>query len=257
MKCFFYFSSVKNLIKSIYLIKLISDFVRKDRKRSFGDSRESREIRRNDYNNPLENRLGRHRDNNNSPPPPSKRRQGETKSVFSRLSGPPHRDENKPKLSSRVIRELPTRQEIVDAQGNDAEARARNKRMFGCLLGTLQKFSQEESRLKPKEEKKAQIEKKLEEQQLLEREKLKKERQNLFSDRNKKQMEIKMIEVKMARLKDQKAWEESKKPLLNFICTNSKPRIYYKPKIMEKKSEKKLVESRVDLESKFFLNLKF
>lgn len=156
-------------------------------------------------------------------------------------------------MSSRVIRELPTRQEIVAAQGNDAEARARNKRMFGCLLGTLQKFSQEESRLKPKEEKKAQIEKKLEEQQLLERLNLKKERQNLFSDRKKQQMEIKMIEVKMARLKDQKAWEESKKPLLNFICTNSKPRIYYKPKIMDKKSEKKLVDSRVDLESK--LNL--
>lgn len=176
-----------------------------------------------------------------------------TKSVFSRLSGPPHTrerdDDLRPKIHSRVIRELPTRQEIVAAQGDDAQSRARNRRMFGSLLGTLQKFSQEESRLKQKEEKKAKIEKKLEEQQLQEREYMKRERQNLFSDRKRKQLEIRMLELKMNRLKELALWEETKKPLYNFIKTKTKPRIFYSPKVMDRKSEKKLEESKLEITS--------
>ncbi|KAJ6633209.1 Pinin [Pseudolycoriella hygida] len=193
------------------------------------------------------------RNRRDSSPPPPKRRQinfnSETKSVFSRLSGPPNRDEEvKPKINSRVIRELPTREEIVNAQGSDAASRARNRRMFGSLLGTLQKFCQEESRLKPKEEKKAQIEKKLEDQQLRERENMKKERQDLFLNRKRQQMEIKMLETKMLRLKELAMWEESKKPLANYIKTKARPRIYYLPKVLDKKSEKKLADSRASLE---------
>lgn len=196
------------------------------------------------------------RNNRRDSPPPSKRRlinfNPETKSVFSRLSGPPSRDEEmKPKINSRVIRELPTREEIVNAQGSDAASRARNRRMFGSLLGTLQKFCQEESRLKPKEEKKAQIEKKLEDQQLRERENMKRERQDLFLNRRRQQLEIKMLETKMLRLKELALWEESRKPLANFIKTKAKPRIYYLPKVLDKKSEKKLAECRASLDSKF------
>lgn len=176
------------------------------------------------------------------------------------MSGPPVRggnggdnggdDEVRPKINSRVIREMPTRQEIVAAQGTDAASRARNRRMFGSLLGTLQKFCQEESRLKQKEDRKAKIEKKLEDQQLQERENMKRERQDLFTNRKRQQMEIKMLEMKMNRMKELSAWEESKKPLLNFIRTKAKPRVYYVPKVMDKKSEKKLADSKADLESK-------
>lgn len=190
-----------------------------------------------------------------SSPPPKRRLinfNSETKSVFSRLSGPPGRDEeSKPKINSRVIRELPTREEIVNAQGSDAASRARNRRMFGSLLGTLQKFCQEESRLKPKEEKKAKIEKKLEDQQLKERENMKKERQDLFLSRKRQQMEIKMLETKMMRMKELAMWEEAKKPLTNFIKTKAKPKIYYMPKVLDKKSEKKLADCRASLESKW------
>jgi len=181
----------------------------------------------------------------------------ETKSVFSRLSGPARDEEEvfKPKLHSRVIRELPTRQEIVQAQGVDAQSRARNRRIFGSLLGTLQKFCQEESRLKPKEDKKAQIERKLEEQQTQERENLKRERQNLFTNRKKQQLEIRMIEIKMNRLKEQNEWEDSKKPLFNFIMTKAKPHLYYLPKHHNSCTEQKLKESRENLESKIFILL--
>uniref|UniRef100_A0A1A9WYM3 Pinin/SDK/MemA protein domain-containing protein n=1 Tax=Glossina brevipalpis TaxID=37001 RepID=A0A1A9WYM3_9MUSC len=176
-----------------------------------------------------------------------KKRNYESKSVFNRLSSPTLRcneEDLKPKLTSRVIRELPSRQEIVAAQGTDSESRARNRRIFGSLLGTLHKFCQEESRLKQKEEKKAKIEKKLEEQEILERESLKKERALLFLDRKRKQMDIKKLELKMSRLKDFETWKTSTKYLRSYIKTKSFPPIHYRPKVMSKKTEKLLSESQ-------------
>lgn len=211
--------------------------LRGDRKRNFNDPR------RNEFNS---NERPRNRELS---PTAAKRRPQEAKSVFSRLSGPPPReDDTKPKIHSRVIRELPTRQEIVAAQGTDEQSRARNRRMFGCLLGTLQKFCQEESRLKQKEDMKAQIEKKLEAQEIQERENMKKERQNLFSDRKRQQLEIRKLEMKMNHLREFEVWEKSKRDLGNFIKTKTKPPVYYRPKVMNEKSEKRLAESRAELE---------
>lgn len=212
-------------------------YLRGDRKRNFSDNR------RNDFNN--SDRQQRNRDI--SPPLP-KRRQTDGRSVFSRLSGPHSReDESKPKIHSRVIRELPTRQEIVDAQGTDEKSKARNKRMFGCLLGTLQKFCQEESRLKEKEKMKAEIEKKLEVQEQQERENLKRERQLLFSDRRRQQLEIRMLEAKMVCLKEFESWEKSRKLMMNFIRLKTKPYVYFRPKKMNQKCEKKLLDSNAEL----------
>ncbi|XP_035891018.1 pinin [Anopheles stephensi] len=176
---------------------------------------------------------------------PAKRRAiGETKSVFSRLSGPPNRDVDyeKPRIFSRVIKEQPSKEDIVAAQGSDERSRARNRRIFGSLLGTLQKFSQEESKLKSKEEKKAMIEKKLEEQEKAERENMLKEKQCLFTDRKRQQLEIRALETKVAMLKALEMWENSKRPLQNFIKTKTNPPIYYLPKRMNAAMEKKLAE---------------
>lgn len=168
--------------------------------------------------------------------------------MFSRLSGPPSsKEDEKPKLNSRIIRELPTKEEIVEAQGSDPASRARNRRMFGSLLGTLQKFCQEESRLKNKEEKKAKIEKKLEDQQNQEREIMKKERQNLYLNRKRQQLEIKMIENKMELVREFAAFEEAKKPLMNFIRTKAKPSIFYLPKMHNKSTESKMAECKKDI----------
>lgn len=206
------------------------------------DRRSDRE-RGNDY----DNRNRRNGGGDSSPPP---KRKLETKSVFSRLSGPPNsKDDDKPKLNSRIIRELPTKEEIVEAQGSDPASRARNRRMFGSLLGTLQKFCQEESRLKNKEEKKAKIEKKLEEQQNQEREIMKKERQCLYNNRKRQQLEIKMLENKMNLMKEFNSYEEMKKPLMNFIRTKTKPHIYYLPKVLDKTTESKLADSKRDIQS--------
>lgn len=154
----------------------------------------------------------------------------------------------KPRIQSRVIKDLPTRQEVVAAQGDDEQSRARNRRMFGSLLGTLQKFTQEEAKLKSKVDKKAQIEKKLEEQEKKERINMKKERETLFISRKKQQLEIKKLELKMELMKEFEVWENSKKDLKHFIKTKTRPHIFYQPKTANDKVEKQLAKSRAATE---------
>ncbi|XP_073811138.1 desmosome associated protein-like protein pinnin [Musca autumnalis] len=177
------------------------------------------------------------------------KRTNDSKSVFNRLSSPPLKQAKKmkPSLTSRVIRELPSRQEILRAQCSDSESIARNRRMFGALLGTLNKFCQEESRQKQKEERKAQIEKKLEEQELNERESLKKERQSLFYYRKCKQIEIKCLEERICRVKDFEAWETSTINLKSYIKTKTIPSIYFKPKYLNPETENLLADCNAAL----------
>ncbi|KAF7278543.1 hypothetical protein GWI33_008247 [Rhynchophorus ferrugineus] len=154
-------------------------------------------------------------------------------------------------LISKVIaapKEIPSRQDALDKQGQDEKFKARNRRMFGALLGTLQKFQQEEAKLKKKEEKRSQIEKKIEEHEMQEKEEIKKERQELFLNRRKKQQEIKMIELKMLRMKEYTLWENSQKPRAHFIVTKAKPPIHYLPRRMSDKSKELLSKSKKDIE---------
>lgn len=94
--------------------------------------------------------------NHENDEPMNKRRNS---SVFKRLSErPPAYEEEleqKPvkQMISKVIvtpKEVPSRQEALAAQNCDEKSKARNRRMFGALLGTLQKFQQEETKLKSK-----------------------------------------------------------------------------------------------------------
>lgn len=182
---------------------------------------------------------------------PAKKRLGEQPAVtvFSRLSGPPKDDDFEEKESVKItsqviVQDAPSRKEVLAAQNGDNQSKARNRRMFGALLGTLQKFRQEENRLKEKEDKRAQVEKKLEEAALREKEELKKKRQELFSSRRQQQIEIRQLEYKLVRLKQLTEWESTKKHLLNFIQTKSSPKIFYLPKIHNDKSKELLEESR-------------
>ncbi|KAF6198167.1 hypothetical protein GE061_007914 [Apolygus lucorum] len=188
----------------------------------------------------------------------AKKRLGEQTAVtvFSRLSGPPKDDEyerkeanqgrQEVKLTSHVVatQDQPTRKEVLAAQSGDNQCRARNRRMFGALLGTLQKFRQEETQLKEKEQKRAKVEKKLEEAAIKEKEELKKKRQELFFNRRQQQFEIKQLEFKLMRLKQLTEWETTRKHLLNFIQTKAGPRIFWLPKTHNDKTQKLQDETR-------------
>lgn len=183
--------------------------------------------------------------------PFSKRRDFNNK-IFSRLGGISKEEEfddfPKPQVSSRVItREQPpaSRENALAMQSKNHDL-ARNKRMFGSLLGTLQKFRNEED--KGVQEKRAQIEMKIEKQQLLVKEKIKQEKDTLITDRRRKQIEIKSLESKMFKLRNLKAWEDHKLTLVNFIGTKSKPQIYYLPKTMTPSTESLLKDSNDELQ---------
>lgn len=97
--------------------------------------------------------LGRQRNFAHENEEPSIKRRSNI-SVFKRLSDKvPDDDHSLPHkgLISKVIvtpKEVPSREQALEAQNKDEKFKARNKRMFGALLGTLQKFQQEETKLK-------------------------------------------------------------------------------------------------------------
>ncbi|KAJ8912848.1 hypothetical protein NQ315_007980 [Exocentrus adspersus] len=190
---------------------------------------------------------------NESELPASKRRN--TDSVFSRLSGIVPDDihhESQKQIISKVIvtsKEIPSREEALEAQNKDEKFRARNKRMFGALLGTLQKFQQEETKLKSREEKRAQVEKKIEEHEIKEKEEIKKERHELFLNRKKKQIEIKIIELKMAKMREHTAWIECQKPRINFIMTKTDPKVHYLPRRLNNKTTELLNTSKQEIQA--------
>ncbi|KAF4516855.1 hypothetical protein B566_EDAN006250 [Ephemera danica] len=195
-------------------------------------------------------------------PPQNKRRPSEG-NVFSRLSGivRSRRDadsggeeeeyKSRPSLQSQVIATpglVVSRQEIVAAQNPDEKSKARNRRMFGALLGTLQKFRQEETKMKDKEDKRAKVELKLEEAARQEKEQVRQERLGLFAERKRKQLEIRRIEMKLLRMKEQEEWEAKQMLLVNFIKTKSKPAIFYLPKIHTPQTLKLLAETKTFVE---------
>lgn len=187
---------------------------------------------------------------------PFNKRRAETfnNKIFSRLGAKNNEDEfddfPKPKISSRVIsKEQPpaTRENALAMQSRNNDL-ARNKRMFGSLLGTLQKFRNEED--KGVQEKRAKIEMKIEKQQLMVKEKLKQEKDTLISDRRRKQLEIKSLEIKMFKLRNLKSWEDHELLLGNFIGSKTKPQIFFLPKVMSPKMEELLKESQLEIQQK-------
>ncbi|RWS04300.1 pinin-like protein [Dinothrombium tinctorium] len=173
--------------------------------------------------------------------------------------------QKKPTLQSSVIatqREVKPRHQAIEEQKSDQKSMARNKRMFGMILGTLQKFQSEESRRKETTQKRVEIEKKLEQAAEDEKELIKKERKELYKVRREKQAQIRRIELKMERVqivrkfifllrftpfltkKQHQEWEKSHQFLGGFIQTKTKPHIFYMPIKHLPETEKRLKETK-------------
>ena len=67
--------------------------------------------------------------------------------------------------------------------------------MFGNLLGTLQRFRQDENAVKEREQKKKEVEKKIEEKTEKEKEEARTEKRNLFMQKKQHVQEIRILKV--------------------------------------------------------------
>lgn len=152
----------------------------------------------------------------------------------------------KPSIPSSVVatsRDSLTRKDMLDAQGKDERGMARNRRMFGLLLGTLQKFKDEAKHRKDKHDQRKQVELKLEEKAQQERDEIRKERELLFQNRREKQARIRLLEQKMELVATHEKCEAEIRKLTNFICTKTKPCIFYLPKVHTPATEGRLTET--------------
>merc|ERR1719429_822190 len=111
-------------------------------------------------------------------------------------------------VMSRVVVEKKSRDDALAEEGQkmDKKEKQRNRRMFGNLLGTLQKFKQDENRVKAREQKKREVEKKIEEKTEKEKEEAKRTKNELFSEKRKQQQEIKMLQIQMSRVQEYELW---------------------------------------------------
>ncbi|XP_050432193.1 pinin [Adelges cooleyi] len=147
-------------------------------------------------------------------------------------------------LSSKIMK---SRTEVLAAQQGDQVTKERNRRMFGSLLGTLQRFKKEETQLKDKEDKKAKIEKRLEEEAIKEKESLVLKKRELFMQRKQQKRDIKNIEIKMGLVRNFEVFERQINCTMNFIKTEFDPSVFYLPKVHNEKTEQKLEKTRTYL----------
>ena len=80
---------------------------------------------------------------------------------------------------------MKSREETIEQQKSDNKVVARNRRMFGALVGTLQKFNKEEIKKKDVLVKKKEVEKNVEEKVEKEKEEIKNKKRELFYEQKK------------------------------------------------------------------------
>lgn len=97
------------------------------------------------------------------------------------------------------------------------------------------------------EDKKAEVEARVEEAKRREKEELRRERQQLFLSRKRQLAEVRALETKLARTRQFNEWRAAQLPLASFIRTNTQPPIYYLPKKKDLKTDSLLEQCAKEL----------
>jgi pinin len=146
---------------------------------------------------------------------------------------------------------IKTKDDLISLVNRDQQSADRNRRMFGVLLGTLNKFKAEANAYNGQTLgiKRHEIERRLEEKQVKEREDKQHERTELIATKKTCQQKLKLVNIKLEIMQRMANHEKIHLPLRNFIRTKSKPYVFYLPKgPMDEILEKKFQESQLEID---------
>ncbi|XP_065176572.1 pinin-like [Sycon ciliatum] len=154
-------------------------------------------------------------------------------------------DERAPPIQSSVVRSVPERPPRSTRQ-TDPHSMARNRRMFGMLMGTLQKFKSDDSNATTQSQKQKEIDARLEETRKKDREETVRQREELYRARREQSQAVNQIKSQIELVELQKQWVAHKDELRDSgsILTKARPSIFYSPAVHTRKTEKLVEETQ-------------
>jgi len=144
-------------------------------------------------------------------------------------------NKNRKKMKSSIVdttnrrKSSISKDEINEAQIGGAAGKKRASRLFGNLLATLRTFD-EKVKTESVAEKRAEIDKKVDERIATDRRKILEEKRALMQKKNEKEKLLGLLQEKQGFGDLCQTWEDDATKRIGYIWTETEPRVYWKPK---------------------------